>query len=101
MALMILPIDGPDVWNSQGDRAFKRRCGSTSEDGHYVESPARGAWLWARPEELIAGKTIVLVVARPQLKDKKGAYGLTTIYLPASQEDLDEIARLDAQAEDE
>ena len=59
------------------------------------------AWLPAKLEELIAGQTKVLVVARPPLKDKKGAYGLTTIYLPATQEDLDEIARLDAQVEDE
>jgi hypothetical protein len=58
-------------------------------------------WLPKKLEELVAGKTKVLVVARPPLKDKKGAYGLTTIYLPASQEDLDEIARLDAQATDE
>jgi hypothetical protein len=58
-------------------------------------------WLPKQLEELIAGKTKVLVVARPPIGDKKGAYGLTTIYLPASQEDLDEIKRIDDQAEDE
>ena len=58
-------------------------------------------WLPKKLEELIAGKTKVLVVARPPLKDKKGAYGLTTIYLPANQADLDEIKRLDEQAQDE
>jgi hypothetical protein len=58
-------------------------------------------WLPKKLEELITGKTKVLVVARPPIGDKKGAYGLTTIYLPANQEDLDEIKRIDDQAEDE
>jgi hypothetical protein len=58
-------------------------------------------WLPKKLKELVEGKTMVLVVARPPLRDKKGAYGVTTIYLPATQEDLDEIARLDAQAQDE
>ena len=58
-------------------------------------------WLPKKLEELIAGKTKVLVVARPPITDKKGAYGLTTIYLPANQDDLDEIKRIDDQAQDE
>jgi hypothetical protein len=58
-------------------------------------------WLPKKLEELIAAKTIVLVVARPPVTDKKGASGITTIYLPANAEDLAEIKRLDEQAEDE
>jgi hypothetical protein len=59
------------------------------------------SWLGKKLEELIAAKATVLVVARPPLRDKKGAYGLTTVYLPATQEDLDEIKRLEAMANDE
>jgi len=58
-------------------------------------------WLPRKLEELIAAKTKVLVVARPPVTDKKGASGLTTIYLPISEEEIAEIARLDAQAQDE
>jgi hypothetical protein len=58
-------------------------------------------WLPKKLEELIAAETKVLVVARPPVTDKKGASGLTTIYLPAGPQDLAEIKRLDEQAEDE
>ena len=58
-------------------------------------------WLPRKLEELITAKTKVLVVARPPVTDKKGASGLTTIYLPISEEEIAEIARLDAQAQDE
>ena len=58
-------------------------------------------WLPKKLEELIAAKTKVLVVARPPVTDKKGPSGLTTIYLPISQDGLDEIKRIEAQAEDE
>jgi hypothetical protein len=58
-------------------------------------------WLPKKLEELIAAKTKVLIVARPPVTDKKGPAGLTTIYLPANEEDLAEIKRLEEQAEDE
>ena len=58
-------------------------------------------WLPKKLEELIAAKTKVLVVARPPVTDKKGPAGLTTIYLPAGEEDLAEIKRVEAQAVDE
>ena len=58
-------------------------------------------WLPRKLEELIAAKTKVLVVARPPVTDKKGASGLTTIYVPISEEEIAEIARLDAQVQDD
>lgn len=58
-------------------------------------------WLPKKLAELIAAKTVVLVVARPPVTDKKGDSGLTTIYLPITDEEIAEIKRLDAQAEDE
>jgi hypothetical protein len=58
-------------------------------------------WLPKQIEGLIAAKTKVLVVARPPVTDKKGASGLTTIYLPANEEDLAEIKRIEEQASDE
>ena len=46
-------------------------------------------------------RTKVLVVARPPVTDKKGASGLTTIYMPITEAEIAEIKRLDDQAQDE
>lgn len=56
-------------------------------------------WVKKNLEKLIADKTEVVAVLRPG-KDRKDAPELTTIYLPITEEELAEIARIDAQAED-
>ena len=56
-------------------------------------------WLPAKLKELIGGKTVVLVALRPPVGKKK-PYGVTTIYLPITPEELTEIKRLENLAED-
>ena len=60
-------------------------------------------WLPTKLDELIKGKTMVVLVLRPddKSKDKKNPpHWVSTAYLPVTQAELDEIARLEAQAED-
>jgi hypothetical protein len=57
-------------------------------------------WLGKEIEKLVAAKTKVLVVGRPPMGNKKGDYELTTIYLPITQAELDEIKRLENQVQD-
>lgn len=56
-------------------------------------------WVPTNLQKLIADKTKVVVVLRPG-KGKKDAPELTTIYLPITEEEKAEIARIDKQAED-
>ena len=57
------------------------------------------SWVQANLEKLIADKTKVVVVLRPG-KGKKDAPEMTTIYMPITEEEQAEIARIDAQASD-
>ena len=57
------------------------------------------AWFPAKLKELIEGKTQVVVVIRPGV-GKDAPLGVTTIYLPITEEEKTEIKRIDDQAED-
>jgi hypothetical protein len=56
-------------------------------------------WLPTRIKELIEAGTKVAVVLRESM-GTDGAYELTTIYMPITEEEKAEIARLDAQGEE-
>jgi hypothetical protein len=56
-------------------------------------------WVKANLEKLIADKTKVVAILRPA-RSKKDAPELTTLYLPITDEEKAEIARIDSQAED-
>jgi len=57
------------------------------------------AWLPAQFKQLIEAKTQVVVVIRPGI-GKDAPLGVTTIYLPITEEEKAEIKRIDDQAED-
>jgi hypothetical protein len=57
-------------------------------------------WVPKQLEKLVADKTKVVVIVRQGMGGKDAPYGITTIYLPITEEETAEIARLDAQAED-
>jgi len=58
------------------------------------------AWLAARLKELIDAKTEVVVVVRPGM-GKDAPLGMTTLYLPITEEEKAEIQRIEDDAEDE
>ncbi len=58
------------------------------------------AWLPAKLKQLIDEKSMVVVVIRPGMK-KGDPLGLTTIYLPITDEELDEIERIESQIVDD
>ena len=57
------------------------------------------SWLGKKLQELIDGKEMVVAVFREGI-GKDAPVGITTIYLPANEEDMKEIKRLEEQAED-
>jgi hypothetical protein len=57
------------------------------------------AWLPAKLKELIDAKTQVVIVVRPGI-GKDAPLGMTTVYLPITEEEKAEIQRLEDQAED-
>lgn len=57
------------------------------------------SWVTSNLEKLIADKTKVVAILRPA-KAKKDPATLTTIYMPITEEEIAEIARIDRQAED-
>jgi hypothetical protein len=71
----------------------------TNFEGKMLNNVDDPAWLPAKLDELIKGKTQVVLVIRPGMA-KDSPLGITTLYLPAGPEDLAEIKRLEAQAED-
>jgi hypothetical protein len=71
----------------------------TNFEGKMLNNPDDPAWLPAKLDELIKAKTQVVIVVRPGIA-KNSPLGITTMYLPAGPEDLAEIKRLEAQAED-
>jgi hypothetical protein len=64
-----------------------------------LNDPDDPNWLAPRLEQLIADQTPVVVVIRPGM-GKDAPLGITTIYLPITEEELAEIARQEAEAED-
>ncbi len=56
-------------------------------------------WLPAELARLVAAKTQVVIVVRPGM-GKDTPLGITTIYLPVTDEELAEIERLENEAED-
>jgi len=67
--------------------------------GKMLNDTEDAAWVPGRLETLIAGKTKVVVLVRQGL-GKDAPYGITTIYLPITEEERAEIARIEAQVED-
>ena len=56
-------------------------------------------WLPGKLEQLIADKTKIVAVIRPGI-GKDAPLGITTFYLPITEEELAEIKRLEDEAED-
>ena len=67
--------------------------------GKMLNNTEDPTWVPAQVNKLVADKTKVVVLVRQGL-GKDAPYGITTIYLPITQEERDEIKRLNAQAED-
>jgi hypothetical protein len=61
-----------------------------------LEDPA---WLPAQLKKLVGDKTTVVIVIRPGV-GKDAPLGVTTIYLPITEEELAEIKRIEDDAED-
>ncbi len=61
-----------------------------------VEDPS---WVPAQIKQLVANETKVVIVVRPGL-GKDAPLAITTIYLPITDEELAEIKKVEAQAED-
>ncbi len=58
-------------------------------------------WLPAKMKELVkSGDTLVVILRQPPGSDRRDPYAVTTIYMPITDEELKEIERLNAQAED-
>jgi hypothetical protein len=68
-------------------------------DGKMLNDSEDATWLPKELEKLIAAKTPVVAVIRPGMK-KTDSPTLTTIYLPITEAEIAEIARIDAQAKD-
>mgnify|MGYP001820752305 CR=1 FL=1 len=71
----------------------------TNFEGKMLNDTDDANWLPAKLGELIDAKEKVVLVIRPSV-GKDAEMNVTTIYLPAGPEDLKEIERLEAQAED-
>jgi hypothetical protein len=67
--------------------------------GNMLNDPDDPAWLPAKLNELIAGKTLVVAIIRAGM-GKDAPLGVTTIYLPITEEEEAEITRLENLAED-
>jgi hypothetical protein len=68
-------------------------------EGKMLNDTEDPAWLPAQLEKLIAEETQVVVVIRPGI-GKDAPLGITTIYLPITDEELAEIQRLEDLEED-
>ncbi|MEE2662965.1 MAG: hypothetical protein VX681_02505 [Myxococcota bacterium] len=67
--------------------------------GKMLNDTEDATWVPGQLEKLIADKTKVVVLLRQGL-GKDAPYGITTIYLPITDEERAEIARIEAQVED-
>ncbi len=71
----------------------------TNFEGKMLNDTNDNAWLPAELKKLIAAKTEVVIVVRPGL-GKDAPLGITTLYLPITDEERAEIERIEKQAED-
>lgn len=68
-------------------------------EGKMLNDTDNEGWVPAEIQKLIDAKTQVVIVVRPGLA-KDSPLGVTTIYLPVTEEELAEIKRIEDQAED-
>lgn len=69
--------------------------------GKMLNDTSDESWVPTEVEKLVeAEETVVIVLRQPVGADRKDPYGVTTIYLPITEAEKKEIARLEAQAED-
>jgi len=68
-------------------------------EGKMLNDPDDPSWLPPRLEQLIADQSPVVVVIRPGM-GKDAPLGITTIYLPVTEEELAEIKRQEEEGED-
>lgn len=68
-------------------------------EGKMLNKTDDAAWLPGELKKLIDTKAEVVIVVRPGM-GKDAPLGVTTIYLPITDEELAEIKRIDAQASD-
>lgn len=68
-------------------------------DGKMLNDTEDPAWLPARLNQLIADQAPVIVVIRPGI-GKDAPLGITTVYLPITDEELADIKRIEDEAED-
>lgn len=71
----------------------------SNREGKMLNDTESADWFKGQMDQLIASGDDVIVVLRPG-KSKKDPAPMTTIYLPVTQEELDEIKRLEEQVED-
>ena len=86
------------VVKSTGGRKMMTQIRSNFE-GKMQNDLEDSAWLPTHIQKLIADQTMVVLVIRPGM-GKDAPLGITTVYLPISDEELKEIKRLEDQAED-
>ena len=59
-------------------------------------------WVGTKLQEIVAsGEVVVVVLRQPPGADKKAPHDVTTVYMPITEAEIAEIARLDAQVSDE
>jgi hypothetical protein len=68
-------------------------------DGKMLNDTEDPAWLPARLNQLIADQAPVIVVIRPGI-GKDAPLGITTVYLPITDEELADIKRMEDEADD-
>ena len=68
-------------------------------EGKMLNDTGDPDWLPSKLKQLIADKTTVVIVIRPGL-GKDAPLGITTLYLPITDEELAEIKRIEDEAED-
>jgi hypothetical protein len=68
-------------------------------DGKMLNDADDSNWLPTKLGQLIEAQTLVVLVIRPGL-GKDALLGITTVYLPITDDELAEIKRLESQAED-
>jgi hypothetical protein len=86
------------VVKSSGGRLSMTQVRSNFE-GKMLNDTSDSAWLGKKLEELAANETEVVIVVRPGV-GKDAPLGITTIYLPITDEEKAEIKRLEDQAEE-
>ncbi len=86
------------VVKSSGGRLTMTQVRSNFE-GKMQNDTEDSNWLPAKLKQLIADQTMIIIVVRPGIA-KDSPLGITTVYLPITDEELAEIKRLDEQAED-